>query len=132
MPTLDDVSRVAAQLPGSEERTMTGGLAWFVRNKLYAWECYPWPSESPALRELIAAEPVVGVKVADSDEQRAFLQGWPDAFRASEVSWGGPKVLFRLGKIDLDLLAEVVTEAWRSQAPKYLRREFDDRFESSS
>lgn len=125
MPTLDDVRRAAARLPGSEERTMTGGSAWFVRNKLYAWECYPWPSESPALRELIVLEPVVGVKVADSDEQRALLQGWPDAFRASEVSWGGPKVLFRLGKIDPQLLVEVVTEAWRSQAPKYLRKELD-------
>jgi hypothetical protein len=127
MPILDDVSRAAAQLPGSEQRAMTGGLAWFVRNKLYAWECYPWPSESPALRELIASEPVVGVKVADSDEQRALLQGWPDAFRASEVSWGGPKVLFRLGKIDPQLLIEVVSEAWRSQAPQYLRKEFDER-----
>jgi hypothetical protein len=125
MATLDDVRRAAARLPGSEERAMTGGSAWFVRNKLYAWECYPWPSESDALRELIAAEPVVGVKVADSDEQRALLQGWPDAFRASEVSWGGPKVLFRLGQIDPQLLVEVVTEAWRSQAPKYLRKEFD-------
>ncbi|MEX1078159.1 MAG: hypothetical protein WED09_03505 [Homoserinimonas sp.] len=125
MPTVEDVSRLAAGLPGSRERAMTGGLAWFVRNKLYAWECYPWPSESPALRELIAAEPVVGVKVADSDEQRALLQGWPDAFRASEVSWGGPKVLFRLTTIDPQLLVEVVTEAWRSQAPGYLRREFD-------
>lgn len=125
MPTLDDVSRIAAQLPGSEERAMTGGLAWFVRNKLYAWECYPWPSERAALRELIAAESVVGVKVPGSDEQRALLQGWPDAFRASGVSWGGPKVLFRLGRIDPQLLVEVVTEAWRSQAPQYLRKKFD-------
>jgi hypothetical protein len=125
MPTLDDVRNVAAQLPGTDERMMTGGLAWFVRNKLFAWECYPWPSESAALRELIASEPVVGVKVADPDEQRALLYGWPDAFRASEVSWGGPKVLFRLGKIDPELLVEVVTEAWRSQAPRYLRKAFD-------
>ena len=124
MPTLDDVSRVAAQLPGSEERAMTGGLAWFVRNKLFAWECSPWPSESPVLRELIASEPVVGVKVADLDEQRALVEGWPDAFLASEVSWGGPKVLFRLTTVDPQLLVEVVTEAWRSQAPKYLSREY--------
>jgi hypothetical protein len=132
MPTLEDVSRIAAQLPGSDERAMTGGLAWFVRNKLYAWECSPWPSESPALRAIIAAEPVVGVKVADSDEQRALLQGWPDAFLESEVSWGGPKVLFRLGTVDPQLLEEIVSEAWRSQAPQYLRREFDQRLEPRS
>lgn len=125
MPALDDVRRAAAPLPGSEERTMTGGSAWFVRNKLYAWECYPWPSESAALRELIASEPVVGVKVADPDEQWALLQGWPDAFRASEVSWGDPKVLFRLGEIDPQLLVEVVAQAGQSQAPQYLRKGFD-------
>jgi hypothetical protein len=125
MPTLDDVSRAAAELPGSEERAMTGGLAWFVRNKLYAWESYPWPSESAALRELIASEPVMGVKVMDVDEQRALLYGWPEVFRMSEVRWGQPKVLLRLNLIDPQLLVEVVTEAWRSQAPKYLRREFD-------
>ena len=125
MPTLDDVSRVAAGLPGSEERATTGGLAWFVRNKPYAWESHPWPSENPEIRELIASEPMMGVKVADTDEQRALLYGWPDVFRMSGVRWGQPKVLIRLTLIDPQLLVEVVTEAWRSQAPKYLRREFD-------
>jgi hypothetical protein len=131
MPTLDDISHIAAELPGSEQRSMTGGEAWFVRNKLYAWECHPWPSESPELRELMIAEPMVGVKITDSDEQRAYLYGWPEVFRASGVSWGGPKVLFRLGLIDPQLLVEVVTDAWRSQAPRYLRKEFDDGLDQS-
>jgi hypothetical protein len=34
-------------------------------------------------------------------------------------------VLFRLGLVDPQLLVEVVTEAWRSQAPRYLRKELD-------
>lgn len=68
---------------------------------------------------------MVGVKVGDPDERRALVQGWPDAFLASEVSWGGPKVLFRLTTVDPQLLVEVVTEAWRSQAPRYLRKAFD-------
>lgn len=41
MPWLEDVRAIAATLPGSEERATTGGAAWFVRNKLYAWEAYP-------------------------------------------------------------------------------------------
>src|SRR5690606_4025976 len=73
MPTLDEVSRIAAGLPGSEQRSMTGGEAWFVRNKVYAWECLPLPSETPELRELMISDPMIGVKVADSDEQRAYL-----------------------------------------------------------
>ena len=35
-------------------------------------------------------------------------------------------VTFRMALIDADHLAELVTEAWRVQAPRYLRREFDE------
>ena len=44
MPSLHDIRRTADTLPGSAERAMTGGAAWFVRGKLYAWEVHPWPS----------------------------------------------------------------------------------------
>ena len=53
MPTLDDVRRIAAGLPGNEERETTGGAAWFVRGKLYAWECHPWPSIPDDMRAII-------------------------------------------------------------------------------
>ncbi len=56
MPTLEDVARIAAELPGSEERVTTGGLAWFVRRKPYAWEAHPWPSVPEDMRAIIAAE----------------------------------------------------------------------------
>ena len=39
------------------------------------------------------------------------------------------EILMRLAKTECceaDHLAELVTEAWRVQAPKYLRREFDE------
>lgn len=125
MPALADVRRVAATLPGSEERAMTGGAAWFVRNKLYAWECHPWPSIPADMRDIIAAEPVVGVKVADPLDALALREMAPGVFLRATTSWGEPKIAFRLGAIDVAHLAELVTEAWRVQAPKYLRREFD-------
>lgn len=104
---------------------MTGGRTLFVRRKYYAWECYPWPSIEPEARAVIASEPVAGVKVADDMERAALLEGWPEVFLRSTTSWGGPKVAFRLGSIDPQLLIELVTEAWRTQAPQYLRREHD-------
>jgi hypothetical protein len=125
VPMLEDVSRIAASLPGSEERVTTGGLAWFVRRKLYAWEAHPWPSIAPEVRAVIAAETVVGVKVNDEMEKAALREGWPEVFLPSTTPWGEPKVAFRLGAIDPQLLVELVTEAWRTQAPKYLRRELD-------
>lgn len=125
MPTLEDVARIAAELPGSEERVTTGGLAWFVRRKPYAWEAHPWPSVPADMRAIIAAETVVGVKVADEMDKAALIEGWPDVFLPRTTRWSEPKVAFRLAAIDPQHLAELVTEAWRTQAPKYLRREFD-------
>jgi hypothetical protein len=127
MPTLDDVSRIAADLPGSEEKASGGGLAWLVRRKPYAWESIPWPSEAEHVRVIVSAEPCIGVSVGDEDEKQALVQGWPEAFVASETKWGGPKIIVRLGAVDAEHLVELVTESWRIQAPKYLRAEFDGR-----
>jgi hypothetical protein len=123
--TLDDLRQVADALPGSEERATTGGAAWFVRRKLYAWECHPWPSIPDDVREIVASELVVGVKVADRMDALALVQMAPDVFLRTTTPWGEPKVAFRMAGIDAEHLAELVTEAWRVQAPKYLRRELD-------
>jgi hypothetical protein len=119
--TLDDLRRIADGLPGSEERATTGGTAWFVRRKLYAWECHPWPSIPADIREVIAAELVVGVKVAERLDALALVEMAPDVFLHTTTGWGEPKVAFRMAGIDQDHLVELVTEAWRVQAPKYLR-----------
>lgn len=126
MADLDDLRRTADGLPGSEERATTGGAAWFVRGKLFAWECHPWPSIPADMREIIAGELVVGVKVADPFDALALIEMSPDVFLRTTTSWGEPKVAFRMAGIDDDHLAELVTEAWRVQAPRYLRRELDD------
>ncbi|WP_434811874.1 MmcQ/YjbR family DNA-binding protein [Microbacterium sp. bgisy189] len=126
MATLDDVRAIAAGLPGSEERATTGGVAWFVRRKPFAWECHPWPSIPADVREIVATELVVGVKIADRVDALALREMLPDVFLPATTAWGEPKVAFRMAGIEPDHLAELVTEAWRAQAPKYLQREFDD------
>ena len=125
VPTLDDLRRTASTLPGSEERATTGGATWFVRGKLYAWECHPWPSIPDEPRAIIAAELVVGVKVGDRMDTLALVDMEPEVFLSTTTPWGEPKVAFRMASIDADHLAELVVEAWRLQAPRYLRREFD-------
>lgn len=123
--SFDDVQRIAATLPGSEERLSGGGRAWFVRRRPFVWESVPWPSEPDHVRELVTSEPCLGVRVADLDDKRALAQGWPDAIAVWDAPWMEPKVLVRLHAIELDHLAELVTDAWRTQAPQYLVREFD-------
>jgi hypothetical protein len=129
--TLDDLRRIAAGLPGSEERETTGGTAWFVRRKLYAWECHPWPSIPEDIRAILATELVVGVKVGDRLDALALREMAPGVFLGTTTPWGEPKVAFRMAGIDDDHLVELVTEAWRIQAPRYLRSEWDERDLSS-
>jgi len=124
--TLDDVRRTATALLGTEERATTGGVTWFVRSKAYAWECHPWPSIPDDMRAIIASELVVAVKVADRVDALALVEMAPDVFLRTTTRWSEPKVAFRMARIDDDHLAELVTEAWRTQAPKYLRRRFDE------
>lgn len=125
MATPDDVRRTADTLPGSEERSTTGGAAWFVRGKPYAWEVHPWPSIPEDMRAIVASELVVGVKVGDREDALALTEMLPDVFLRTTTGWNEPKVAFRMAGIDDEHLVELITEAWRTQAPKYLRREFD-------
>ena len=124
--TLEDVRRTAAALPGSEERPTTGGAAWFVRRNLYAWECHPWPSIPADIREIIAGELVVAVKVGDRLDALALVEMAPEVFLRTTTRWSEPKIAFRMAAMDPEHLAELVTEAWRVQAPKYLRRLHDE------
>jgi hypothetical protein len=127
MATLDDVSRIAAGLPGSVEKPSGGGLAWFVRRKPFVWESMPWPSEPEHVRAIVSTELCVGVRLPDDDEKRALVHGWPDVFVAREQDRSGPSIIIRLAGVDLQHLAELVTESWRTQAPKYLVEELDAR-----
>lgn len=126
MPSLEDVRAIAATLPGSEERATTGGAAWFVRNRPYAWEAHPWPSVPADVRAVIEREPVLVVKVPTEDDKRAYRQGWPTVFLPQTTTWSEPKVALRLAKVDPEMLVELVTEGWYSQAPRYLKRQFDE------
>ena len=73
---------------------------------------------------MAAARTSLGAERLDA---RALVQMAPEVFLRTTTQWGEPKVAFRMRGIDLDHLHELVTEAWRIQAPKYLRAEFDAR-----
>lgn len=127
MATLDDLRRIATELPGSEERTRSGGAGWFVRGKPYAWECHPWPSIPEDMREIVATELVVSVRVAELVDARALVHMAPDVFLRTTTTWNEPKIAFRMARIDADHFAELITEGWRTQAPKYLVKLYESR-----
>ena len=126
MATWDDVNRVALALPETEEGTTSGGRnrAWTVRRKPFVWERPLRKSDLAALGDAAPDGPILGAWVEHLIAKEAVLADESGVFFTTPHFDGYPVVLVRLPEIELDLLEEVVTEAWLARAPKRLVREF--------
>jgi len=128
MATWKDVSRLALALPGAEEGTTSGGRnrAWTVRKKLFVWERPLRKGDLAALGDAAPDGPILGARVEHLIAKEALLQDEPDVVFTTPHFDGYPAVLVRLPAIGLNLLEEVVTEAWLARAPKRLVKEYMD------
>jgi hypothetical protein len=123
--TWKDVSRLALALPQAEEGTTYGGnRAWTIRKKLFVWERPLRKSDLAALGDAAPDGPILGAKVEHLIAKEALLADESGVFFTTPHFDGHPSVLIRLPEIELDLLEEVVTEAWLACAPKRLVRDF--------
>ena len=125
MATWKDVSRLALSLPQAEEGTTYGGnRAWTVRKKLFVWERPLRKSDLAALGDAAPDGPILGAKVEHLIAKEAFLADESGVFFTTPHFDGHPSVLVRLPDVGVELLEEVVTEAWLASAPKRLVRDF--------
>jgi hypothetical protein len=125
MATWKDVSRLALALPDAEEGSTYGGnRAWTVRTKLFVWERPLRKRDLEALGDAAPDGPILGARVEHLIAKEALLADESGVFFTTPHFDGYPAVLIRLPEIDLELLQEVVTEAWLARAPKRLVREF--------
>jgi hypothetical protein len=125
MATWKDVSRLALALPDAEEGATYGGnRAWTVRKKMFVWERPLRKSDLEALGDAAPDGPILGARVEHLIAKEALLADAAGVFFTTPHFDGYPAVLIRLPEIDLDLLEEVVTEAWLARAPKRLVRDF--------
>jgi hypothetical protein len=115
MATGEDVRRLALALP---EAVDDGGGAFRVDGKLFAW---PWMERLQPGRPRVANPDVIAVRVANEDEKQALLALDPAIFFTEPHYDGYPAVLVRLPVVSEDLLEKVLTEAWRTRAPRRLR-----------
>ena len=127
--TLDDVRAIALSLPETHEAVdgHRGGASWRTRAGLFVWERGPGKTDLAQLAQQgrsWPAGPVVGVRTDGLDSKQALLESFPDVFFTIPHFEGYPAVLVRLERVDLDLLSEVVTDAWLLRAPKRIAREW--------
>lgn len=125
MATWKDVSRLALALPEVEEGTTYGGnRAWTVRKKMFVWERPLRKKDLAALGDAAPDGPILGAKVEHLIAKEAMLADESGVVFTTPHFDGYPAVLIRLPDAELDLLEEVVTEAWLVCAPKKLVREW--------
>ena len=111
MITEDDVRRIALSLPHTTERPSYGTPGFRVKDRLFA-----------RIRE---EGDVLVVWCEDEGEKQAMIASEPAVFFATSHYEGYPMVLVRLGAVNADELAELLTESWRLRAPTSLVEAFD-------
>ncbi len=111
MTDADDVRRLALALPDVTE-IESEGFDYRVANKGFVWS---YPERRPGQRRLIRTDIAV-LFVGDQAEKQALLLGEPEVFFIAPGYEDVPLVMVRLAEVDVERLAELVTDAWRMRA----------------
>ncbi len=127
--SFEDVRRIAASLPGSEERVSRERLQWRVGGRLYVWERPLRAKEVLELGQAAPDGPLLGARVEHLIAKEALLAEEPEVFLTTSHFEGHPSVLVRLERIGASDLEEVVTEAWFARAPAKLIAEAEARLD---
>jgi hypothetical protein len=117
-----DVRRIALALPQVTEAVETDRLGFSVGAKPMAWtyleRLQPKTPRRPRLDVLAVRCPI--------EKKELLVEAAPDIYFDDDHYRGYPAVLVRLVAIDEPELAALLREAWSIQAPKRLRKAFDE------
>jgi hypothetical protein len=122
--TWDDVRSIVDALPDVDEHTSRGHAFWRVHGKGFVWERPLRDSDLGALGDAAPDGSIMGARVEDLLAKEALLADDPDAFFTIPHFDGYPAVLVKLDNVSLEILEEVIVEAWLDRAPKRLAREY--------
>jgi hypothetical protein len=125
MASLDDVARLASELPEATEGERHGNRTWFVAGQAFAWE-RPF-SKADVRRfgdETPPAGPILAVRTEDLGEKEALLAAHPAAFFTIPHFDGYSAVLIQLRKVSGPALREAVTDGWLACAPARLATQY--------
>jgi hypothetical protein len=127
MADLDDVRRIALALPGASEGRNGEQVGFSVENK-GKWKGFAWTwlERVEPKKPRVPRPDVLAVRVVDLDDKEALLASDERALFTEPHYNGFPAVLIRLPEIAVEELAELLTDAWRIQAPAALVREHDE------
>jgi len=130
--SLDDVARMAAELPEVVEVERYGSRAWAVPGtskrggpKVFAWER---PFSKADIRrygtETPPEGPILAIRVADLHEKEAVLAAGSEAFFTIPHFDGYAAVLVRLDGVAEADLREALVDGWLACAPRGLAERY--------
>jgi hypothetical protein len=118
MVTIDDVARLALELPEVTECQRHGNRTWFVAGKAFAWER---PFSKADIRRFGDATPpdgpILAVSVADLGEKDAVLAENRKGFFTIPHFDGYAAVLIQLNVTTKRPLREALIDAWSACVP---------------
>ena len=110
--------RLALALPGVEEID-SDGFDFRVGGRGFVWY---YPERRPGQPRVIRSDIAV-LYVGDEAEKQALALGEPGLFFTVPEYEDWPLVLLRLAAVEVDRLAELITDAWQMRAPEDVARQ---------
>lgn len=128
MATLEDVARLAGELPEVTEAERHGSRTWFVAGKAFAWDRAFSKADIRRFGDQAPPEgPILAVRVEDLGEKEAVLAAHPEAFFTIPHFDGYSAVLIQLRLVTEKALREAITDGWLACAPPQLAAQYTGR-----
>ena len=128
MATLDDVARMASELPEVTEGERHGNRTWYVGGKAFAWDR---PFSKADIRRFGEQRPpdgpILAVRVEDLGEKEAVLGEHRPGFFTIPHFDGYAAVLVELGRASERDVREALLDGWLACAPDRLTQQYLDR-----
>ena len=128
MVSLDDVARIALDLPEVTEGPRHGNRSWSVDGKAFAWER---PFSKADVKRFGTASPpegpILATRIDDLVEKAAVLAANPVAFFTIPHFDNFPAVLIQLPVVTSRALRDAVLDGWLACAPERLTEAYRDR-----
>ena len=123
--TLDDVRRMAMELPEVNEGESYSRPTWFVGKKSFVWERPFSKADVKRFGDATPPEgPFVAVRTEDLAEKEALREANPKAFFTIPHFDGYPAVLIQLREVTAKAMREALLDAWLAVAPPKLAESF--------
>ncbi|HSR86702.1 MAG TPA: MmcQ/YjbR family DNA-binding protein [Streptosporangiaceae bacterium] len=121
MADAGEVRSLALALPEVEE-IECDGFDFRVGGKGFVWS---YPERTPGKPRVLRTDIAV-LFVGDEAEKQALVLGEPELFFTTPGYDGWPFVMLRLERVDVERLAELITDAWRMRAPADIASQLEE------